>query len=59
MLLVQISDVHCGPMFNHDVFLTAVKEINALSPDLIVITGDLTDEGIRSESNKQNKNLVD
>lgn len=57
MLLVQISDIHCGPMFNHDAFLTAVKEINALSPDLIVITGDLTDEGIRSEFKQAEEEL--
>jgi len=49
MLIVQISDVHCGPMFNKQIFRTAIKGINALSPDAIVITGDLTEDGIQSQ----------
>jgi len=55
MLLVQISDVHCGPMFNEKTFRTAVKEINALSPDAIIITGDITDDGILSEFKQAEK----
>jgi 3',5'-cyclic AMP phosphodiesterase CpdA len=57
MLLVQISDVHCGPMFNQEIFRTAIKEINALSPDVVVVTGDLTEEGIRSEFQQADKEL--
>lgn len=49
MLLVQISDIHCGPMFNQETFRTAIKEINAMSPDAVVITGDLTEDGIQSQ----------
>ncbi len=49
MLIVQISDIHCGPMFNKGYFRTAAKEINALSPDVVVITGDITENGIQSE----------
>jgi len=49
MLIVQISDVHCGPMFNKESFRTAIKEINAMSPDAVVVTGDLTEEGIQSQ----------
>jgi putative phosphoesterase len=49
MLIVQISDVHCGPMFNYGIFRTAMDEINALSPDAVVITGDITENGILSE----------
>ena len=49
MLLVQISDVHCGPLFRKTVFLDAVKEINAMSPDVVLVTGDLTEEGLMSE----------
>lgn len=49
MLLVQVSDVHCGPMFNPEILRTAVDEINALSPDVVVVTGDLTEDGIKSE----------
>ena len=49
MLLVQISDIHCGHLFLKDVFKDALKEINALSPDVVLITGDLTEDGIMSE----------
>ncbi len=49
LLIVQISDVHCGPMFSKGSFHAAVEEINALSPDAVVITGDLTENGILSE----------
>jgi len=49
MLIVQISDIHCGPMFNQETFRTAIKEINAMSPDAVVVTGDLTEDGIQSQ----------
>ncbi len=49
MLLVQVSDVHCGPMFRKKIFQDAVKEINAMSPDLVLITGDLTEDGLITE----------
>jgi 3',5'-cyclic AMP phosphodiesterase CpdA len=49
MLLVQISDIHCGPMFNKQSFRTAIEEINAMSPDAVVVTGDLTEDGIQSQ----------
>jgi Icc protein len=57
MLLVQISDVHCGPMFNQETFRTAIKEINAMSPDAVVVTGDLTDDGIQSQFRQAAKEL--
>ncbi len=49
MLIVQVSDVHCGPMFRKKAFQDAINEINAMSPDLILVTGDLTEDGLRSE----------
>ncbi len=49
MLLVQISDIHCGPMFCKDTFRSAVKEINEMSPDVVLVTGDLTENGLISE----------
>jgi len=49
MLLVQISDVHCGPQFLNETFGTAVKEINEMSPDVVLVTGDLTENGLVSE----------
>lgn len=46
MLLVQISDIHCGPQFRATVFDEAVREINRLKPDGVIVTGDLTEEGL-------------
>jgi Icc protein len=49
MLLVQISDIHCGPLFRPDALSAAIEEINALAPDVVLVTGDLTEDGIISE----------
>ncbi len=57
MLLVQISDIHCGPMFRKTVFQDAVKEINAMSPDVVLVTGDLTEDGLMTEFQKVSTHL--
>ena len=60
MLLAQISDVHCGPMLRKEVLRAAIKEINNLSPDVVLVTGDLTENGLISEfeiASKELKNL--
>src|SRR5919109_2680221 len=45
--LVQLSDIHIGGLFKQDVFDTVVDEVNnKIKPDAIVITGDLTDDGL-------------
>ncbi len=41
--IVQISDVHLGHIYHYDYMLEVAKKINALEPDVIVITGDLFD----------------
>jgi uncharacterized protein len=41
--LVQISDVHVGPLLRKDWVAHVVARIRALSPDLVAITGDLVD----------------
>src|ERR671937_745433 len=46
MQLVQLSDIHVGSFFKQQVFDTVVEEVNKLKPDAIIITGDLTDEGL-------------
>jgi len=38
-----------GSQFLPEVFETLVKEVNELNPDVIVITGDLTNEGLMKE----------
>ncbi|MBN2895236.1 MAG: metallophosphoesterase [Campylobacterales bacterium] len=44
--IVQISDMHIGGLIDADFVRQSVETINALSPDLVVITGDLTDAPI-------------
>jgi len=47
MRFVQISDLHIGGLFKKDTFDTLVDEINNdLKPDVIIISGDLTDDGL-------------
>ncbi|MBA3977480.1 MAG: metallophosphoesterase [Nitrosopumilus sp.] len=47
MRIVQISDLHIGGLFKQNAFDTLVDEINNdLKPDVIIVSGDLTDEGI-------------
>lgn len=41
--LVQISDLHIGACFGRDWLKKVVHRINALEPDLVLITGDLAD----------------
>ena len=52
MIIVQLSDLHVGSQFQPDVFETIVTEVNELNPDVIVITGDLTNEGLMKEYEK-------
>ena len=46
MLIAHISDIHCGAEFQASVFGEAVQEINSLDPDAVVVTGDVTDNGL-------------
>ncbi|HMU41463.1 MAG TPA: metallophosphoesterase [Pseudomonadota bacterium] len=45
--IVQLTDVHIGPMLRKDWLADIVKRVLALSPDLIVITGDLVDGSVQ------------
>jgi predicted MPP superfamily phosphohydrolase len=44
--LVQISDVHVGPLLRKDWVGHLVDQIRGLSPDLVAITGDLVDGSV-------------
>lgn len=46
--IVQISDLHIGGLIDRDFVARSVETINALSPDLIAITGDLSDADIET-----------
>ena len=52
MIIVQISDLHVGSQFLSEKFEKLVQEVNELQPDVIVITGDLTNEGLMKEYEK-------
>jgi 3',5'-cyclic AMP phosphodiesterase CpdA len=44
-------------MFRRETLRTAIKEINALSPDVVLVTGDLTENGLISEFQTASKEL--
>ena len=52
MEIVQLSDIHVGAQFRADVFEKVIEEVNSLSPDAVVITGDLTNEGLKEQYEK-------
>ncbi|HIU17207.1 MAG TPA: metallophosphoesterase [Candidatus Avidesulfovibrio excrementigallinarum] len=41
--LVQLSDLHIGPLLRKDWLQSVVLRTNALTPDVVVLTGDLVD----------------
>jgi 3',5'-cyclic-AMP phosphodiesterase len=46
MLIAQLSDIHVGGgRYRQDLLRQAIAEINAEKPDLVVVAGDLTDDG--------------
>src|ERR671936_3023879 len=46
MLIAQLSDVHVGGgRYRSDLLRQAIAEVNAAAPDLVVVAGDLTDDG--------------
>jgi len=51
MIIAQLSDLHCStsPQFLEDKLTTAINEINQLNPDLVIIAGDLTENGFKRE----------
>lgn len=52
MKIVQISDIHVGAQFREEIFDQVVYEVNDLKPSSIVVTGDLTNEGLLKEYEK-------
>ena len=57
MEIVQLSDIHVGSQFRDDVFQKVIEEVNSLKPEAVVITGDLTNEGLVEQYEKC-KNLI-
>ena len=51
--IVHISDLHIrNNVFNDEMFFEAVNQINDLNPDMVIVTGDITDKGYYSEFQK-------
>lgn len=44
--IVQISDLHIGPLIDGEWLRQIVDKVNALKPDIIVVTGDLADGSV-------------
>ena len=55
MEIVQLSDIHVGSQFREKIFEKAIDEINSLKPEAVVITGDLTNEGLIDQYEKCKK----
>ncbi len=51
MKLAHISDLHCARtyMFNEEAMREGIKRLNEENPDLVIVTGDLTDWRIRED----------
>jgi Icc protein len=46
VLIAQLSDIHVGGgRYRESLLRTAIDEVNAAEPDLVVVAGDLTDDG--------------
>jgi len=58
-VIAHISDLHCGSRYHiPSLAKRVVDELNMLCPDIVVVTGDLTDMGFRHEF-EQAHNLID
>jgi hypothetical protein len=44
--IVQISDVHIGPLLDRRFAAAVTERVNALAPDLVAVTGDLVDGSV-------------
>jgi len=53
--IVQLSDLHVGAQFREETFQKVIDEINSLKPSAVVITGDLTKEGLIEQYEKCKK----
>jgi predicted MPP superfamily phosphohydrolase len=50
--IVQLSDVHIGPTIGRSFVKDVVDRVNALEPEVVVITGDLVDGSVASLRNE-------
>lgn len=58
MRIIQISDLHIGGLFKQETFDTLAREVNTdLKPDVLIISGDLTDDGLYFQFEKAKREL--
>lgn len=58
MRIVQLSDIHVGGLFVQSIFDEVVNEVNNnLKPDAVIVTGDLTDDGLLFQFEKARSEL--
>jgi 3',5'-cyclic AMP phosphodiesterase CpdA len=58
-VIAQISDLHCGSIyFMPSLANRVIAELNELKPDMVVVTGDLTDMGFKQEF-RNARSLID
>ena len=50
--IVQITDIHVSPTIKRDYVQAIVDQVNRLSPDIIIFTGDLADGSVRDMRNE-------
>ncbi|MDY3553359.1 metallophosphoesterase [Gemmata sp. JC717] len=43
--LAQVSDLHSGPKVDASYLAACMRDLSALRPDIVVVTGDVTDHG--------------
>ena len=57
-VIAHISDLHVSKSdFDEEMFMQAVSEINRLQPDMIILTGDITNSGYYKEYQQAKKYL--
>jgi 3',5'-cyclic-AMP phosphodiesterase len=48
--IAQLSDLHCGaPHFVPSLLDRAIAEVNEVAPEAVIVSGDLTGDGLRGE----------
>ncbi len=53
IVIAHVSDLHCGSIYFMPALANRViNELNDIGPDIVVVTGDLTDMGFRPEFEK-------
>lgn len=58
-LIAHISDLHVGEsVFDEEIFMQAVSEINDLNPEMVILTGDLTENGYYKEFQQASRYLA-